>query len=200
MKPTFKASPAFFVSFAVLFTILKLCGVVWLRNSFSASSPACPTTASAPNDYPRSWDIGAEWKASRVLMSSEESIRYQLDTPQGDLEWRALVPANGTIYLGPERLPFTISLFHQLRCLDVIRTELLSTRGLNNPPQPSELSHHCFNYLRQMALCRADTTLVPVLNPDNPHPFPDIAVCNDWEYVYAQVRRNQEYHLEPLGE
>lgn len=130
-------------------------------------------------------------------MSSEESVHYQL---HADLEWGALVPANGTIYLGPERHPFTISMFHQLRCLDTIRTELFSTRGLDTPPPPSGLSRHCFNYLRQMALCRADTTLVQVLNPDDPHPFPDVAVCNDWEYVYTEVRRNQEHHREASGE
>ena len=196
MTPTVRASPALFAFLAVL-TVLKLCGTVWLRNPFPAApSPTCPT-AFVNHNHPRSWDIGAvsgERKAARVLMSSEESIHYQLDTPQGDLEWRALVPANGTIHLGPEQDPFTISMFHQLRCLDVIRTELLSTRGLNSPLPPSELSHHCFNYLRQTVLCRADTTLVQVLNPDNPHPFPDVAVCNDWEHVYTEVRRNQENH------
>ena len=200
MTPTVKASPALFTSLAVLLlTILKLCGTMWLRNSISDPSPTCPT-AFVGNDYPRSWDIGGERKATRVLMSSEESIHYQLDTDQADLEWQALVPANGTIYLGPERRPFTISMFHQLRCLDTIRTELLSTRGLNTPLPPSEFSHHCFNYLRQMALCRADTTLVQVLNPDDPHPFPDVAVCNDWEHVYTEVRRNQEHHSETSGE
>jgi hypothetical protein len=193
MTPTVRASPALFAFLAVL-TVLKL-GTVWLRNPFPAPSPACPTATFM--NHPRSWDISAvsgERKAARILMSSEESIHYQLDTPQGDLEWRALVPANGTIHLGPEHDPFTISMFHQLRCLDVIRTDLLSTRGLNSPLPPSELSHHCFNYLRQTALCRADTTLVQVLNPDNPHPFPDVAVCNDWEHVYTEVRRNQENH------
>jgi hypothetical protein len=202
MAPTVKSSPALLASLAVLLIILKLCGTVWLRNSFSDPSPICPASSSSfgDNDYPRSWDIGGKQKVSRVLMSSEESIHYQLDTPQADLEWRALVPANGTIYLGPERRPYTISMFHQLRCLDVIRTELLSTRGLDTPLPPSELSRHCFNYLRQMALCRADTTLVQVLNPDNAHPFPDVAVCNDWEHVYTEVRRNQEYHHELSGE
>ncbi|KAI9439477.1 hypothetical protein BJY52DRAFT_525241 [Lactarius psammicola] len=196
MASVVKASPVLF-TFLIVLTILKLCGTIWLRNSISDPS-TCPPTAF--NDYPRSWDFGGERKAARVLMSSEESIHYQLDTHQADLEWRALVPANGTIYLGPERHPFTISMFHQLRCLDIIRTELLSTRGLNTPPPPSGLSRHCFNYLRQMALCRADTTLVQVLNPDDPHPFPDVAVCNDWEHVYTEVRRNQEHHREASGE
>ncbi|KAI9433470.1 hypothetical protein H4582DRAFT_981894 [Lactarius indigo] len=193
MAPTVKASPAIFVTLIVLLTILKLCGTVWLRNSISDRSPTCPK-AFVGNDDPRSW---GEPKAARVLMSSEESVHYQLNA---DLEWRALVPANGTIYLGPERRPFTISMFHQLRCIDTIRTELLSTRGLHTPPPPSELSRHCFNYLRQMALCRSDTTLVQVLNPDDPHPFADVAVCNDWEHVYTEVRRNQEHHREASGE
>lgn len=202
MPPTAKASPAVFTFLVVLLTILKLCGTVWLRNSISdTSSPTCPT-AVVGNHYLRSgsWDIRREQKTPRVLMSSEESIHYQLDTHEADFEWRALVPANGTIHLGPERRPFTISMFHQLRCLDAIRTELSSTHGLSTPPPPSQLSRHCFNYLRQMALCHADTTLVQVLNPDDPHPFPDVAVCNDWEYVYTEVRRNQEHHREPSGE
>ncbi|KAH9160563.1 hypothetical protein EDB89DRAFT_560869 [Lactarius sanguifluus] len=196
MTPTVKASPAILFTCLVVLTILKLCGTVWLRNSVSDRSPTCPT-ALVGNDDPRQWDIGGERKAARVLMSSEESVHYQL---HADLEWGALVPANGTIYLGPERHPFTISMFHQLRCIDTIRTELFSTRGLDTPPPPSELSRHCFNYLRQMALCRADTTLVQVLNPDDPHPFPDVAVCNDWEHVYTEVRRNQEHHREASGE
>jgi hypothetical protein len=198
MTPTVKSSPAFFASLAVLLIILKLCGTVWLRNSFSDPSPTCPASSGfGGDDYPRSWDISGKQK---VLMSSEESIHYQLDTPEADLEWGALVPVNGTIHLGPEQRPFTISMFHQLRCLDVIRTELLSTRGLDTPLPPSELSRHCFNYLRQTALCRADTTLVQVLNPDNAHPFPDVAICNDWEHVYTEVRRNQEYLHKPPGE
>ena len=163
MTPTVKSSPACFASLAVLFIILKLCGTVWLHNSFSDPSPTCPTYF-GDNDYPRSWDIGG----GQRLMSTEESIHYQLDTPQANLEWRALVPANGTIYLGPERRPYTISMFQQLRCLDIICTELLSARGLDTPIPPSELSRHCFDYLRQTTLCR---DLVRVLNPDNAHPF-----------------------------
>lgn len=202
MALTVKASPALLASLVVLLTILKLGGTVWLRNLIAdpaSPSPTCPTAFIGDDDY-HPWVIGDVRKAARVLVSSEESIHYQLDTHQADLEWRALVPDNGTIYLGPERRPFTISMFHQLRCLDAIRTELSSTRGLDTPPPPSALSRHCFNYLRQMALCRADTTLVQVLNPDDPHPFPDVALCNDWEYVYAEVRRNQEHHREPSGE
>ena len=59
-------------------------------------------------------------------------------------------------------------MFQQLRCLDIICTELLSARGLDTPIPPSELSRHCFDYLRQTTLCR---DLVRVLNPDNAHPF-----------------------------
>ncbi|KAF8257284.1 hypothetical protein EI94DRAFT_1632208, partial [Lactarius quietus] len=43
------------------------------------------------------------------------------------------------LYLGPQRQPFSISLFHQLRSLDVIRrdvTEML-------PQEETQLCRHC---------------------------------------------------------
>ncbi|KAL0067843.1 hypothetical protein AAF712_005011 [Marasmius tenuissimus] len=63
-----------------------------------------------------------------ALMTFENSKRYRLTASEfGDAaveldEWKSLLPhGNGTVYLdtpGGKRDAFTISLFHQLRCLD----------------------------------------------------------------------------------
>ncbi|KAH9058109.1 hypothetical protein EDB87DRAFT_1744281 [Lactarius vividus] len=85
-------------------------------------------------DYPRPWDIGV---LLPVLMNIEPTKHYS-----------AL-----------RRWPFSISLFHQLRCLDVIRHDIIEAL----PQEESELSRHCLNYMRQMALCRTDLAVDPVL-------------------------------------
>ncbi|KAI0295627.1 hypothetical protein B0F90DRAFT_1749913 [Multifurca ochricompacta] len=192
-----RAPPTLFTFVITLMILLKLGGTLYLHHILHPlPDPPSPFTF-VGSDYPRLWPIAESQQ--KVLMSSEESTHYQLDTHQADMEWRELIPENGTIYLGTaEQRPFSISMFHQLRCLDLIRTELLSAHKTQPPSSPSELNRHCFNYLRQMSLCRADTTLIQVLNPDNPHPFANIAVCNDWEHVYEQVLLNQQSYREKV--
>ena len=54
-----------------------------------------------------------------------------------------------------EEYPHTIAMFHQLRCLDVLREQILLPLEDRNIPR----SQHCLNYLRQMILCRGDMHL-----------------------------------------
>ena len=133
-------------------------------------------------------------------MNIEPTKHYQLSGPNADAEWAALAPHNGIVYLGPHRQPYSISLFHQLRCLDIIRRDLIIIEPEPESPEDNnsssrkfkKLSRHCLNYMRQMVLCRADLALDPVLGRAlEARVRPDTNQCVDWRRVYEELERNQ---------
>lgn len=103
-----------------------------------------------------------------------------------------MVPGDGLVYLGEHKRPFTVSMFHQMRCLDVIREELVRER-VGDSDVPSPLTRHCLNYVRQMVLCRGDMHLEAFQYPNNKDPIDKEGLyeCRDWEAVYDAARRNQ---------
>jgi len=131
----------------------------------------------------------------------EETVHFQMDDPYGtaDAEWAALYPGGGIIHLGDDKQPYTVSMLHQLRCLDILRKGAIErvNKGLAHSNKPTDLQHHCVNYLRQMVLCRANTEVEDVVGK------PEKIIlyqqqCMDWEAVYEAVRLNQAAHaLEP---
>lgn len=127
-------------------------------------------------------------------MSLEPTIHYQLEGPEADADWDALAPRKGIIHLGSQSHPFSIALFHELRCLDIFRQEILSFRQENSTrvQELSALSRHCLNYLRQTTLCRADMSLIAILGHHHGELFPDTYECKDWRRVYAALEDNQE--------
>ncbi|EIM91775.1 uncharacterized protein STEHIDRAFT_48266 [Stereum hirsutum FP-91666 SS1] len=127
-------------------------------------------------------------------MSIEETMHYQIDAPEADMEWRALYPGGGMVFLGKEYRPFTLSIFHQLQCLNIIRKEIVQTHNTSSS-EASSPAQHCVNYLRQTVLCRADVYLSPVIASPAPKPLPDTYECRDWEVVYEEVRKNQAEYL-----
>jgi hypothetical protein len=140
-------------------------------------------------DYPLAWQIP---EPQTVRMFIEDTVRYQMDELDSAAEWEALVPNHGIIYLGDQRRPFSIAMFHQLRCLDVFRQELIGAhRSANGTHPPSDLSRHCLNYLRQMILCRSDLRLDALLGEPKVQAFPDTYECRDWELIYQEVASNQ---------
>lgn len=146
-------------------------------------------------DYPQKWAVN---QRKPVLMDLHDTVRYQLNTDDGVAEWAALAPGNGLIYLGEHRRPFSIAMFHQLRCLDVMRAEIVklhqSNRTMHSDSEPALLDH-CTNYMRQMLLCDSDIRLQPFMgHPANT--YPDRSQCNDWEGVYEEVQKNQLRHFE----
>lgn len=145
--------------------------------------------AFANNDYPRTWDIGDTGAAA---ISIEDTRHYQLEGEEADREWDALAPGRGLIRLGEHSQLFSFSMFHQLRCLDILRKDYIY--GLNETDFDLRLSDHCLNYLRQMILCRSEFTLASLLGDPDPNSFPDIYMCRNWETVYAAVRLNQEHN------
>ncbi|KAH6896131.1 hypothetical protein BKA70DRAFT_1116859 [Coprinopsis sp. MPI-PUGE-AT-0042] len=132
-------------------------------------------------------------------MTFDNPRHFLLDTEDGKAEWASLVPGgNGVIHLGPYKQPFTISMFHQLRCLDIIRDETTRDRSNNENDGPTELGRHCLNYIRQMITCRGDFHLESFQYASHKDPIDQKGVhqCRDWEAAYKEVERNQmEYNV-----
>jgi hypothetical protein len=138
-------------------------------------------------------------------MPQEDTIHYALDNPVGVAQWSTMLPTNGTgmLYLGPDLHPFSIGLFHQLKCLNILRvalTEELSRYNTTVPKQAeqSDLVKHCMGYIRQMILCRSELRLEnvkashgrSVTNSDVTH------TCKDWSAVYAAAEANHQHYLQ----
>ena len=122
-------------------------------------------------------------------MNIEPTKHYQLSGSAADAEWAALALNGGILHLGPQRQPYSVSLFHQLRCLDIIRRDVV----LSLPPEDSKLARHCLNYMRQMVLCRADLAVDPVLGRGvDARVRPDTNQCVDWRRVYEELEKNQQ--------
>ncbi|EJU03325.1 hypothetical protein DACRYDRAFT_106484 [Dacryopinax primogenitus] len=138
------------------------------------------------HDYPRELhlDLGAP-----VALTVDDTEHLQIATPEAEAEWYSIMPPGyGFIHLGPNKRRFATSMFHQIHCLNVIRNAILAGAS-------GDHVHHCFNYLRQMALCHADLTLeegVPELGIDPTGELPVNGVgithtCKDWSKVYTHL-------------
>ncbi|KAJ7510319.1 hypothetical protein B0H11DRAFT_1846133 [Mycena galericulata] len=175
----------------VLLLLIKFVGIVWISR-FSVSR----THTFRGDDYPRLWPI--IWPENDVLIPIHDTVRYQLETEDGAAEWSASFPGNGMVYLGEQCRPFSISMFHQIRCLDHLRTAFVDVRSHNASIFPrdviedGDLTQHCLNYLRQMVFCRSHSYLDPVLGHPIPNAHPDTDQCRDWSAVYRELRRNHE--------
>ncbi|KAJ6516338.1 hypothetical protein C8R45DRAFT_1087428 [Mycena sanguinolenta] len=165
------------------FTVVLKAGLLLCLRNYS------PAGVHAP-DFPRAFPVG---ELEYVRMFVEDTVHYQMDS---DLEWDSLTPGDGLVYLGDDHQPFTPSMFHQLRCLNIIRKGVvdLEASGTNEIVQPTDLQHHCVNYLRQMVLCRGDLALDRVLGKPFPNVFPDTYQCRDWSVVYHEVEKNQRMY------
>ncbi|KAJ7573796.1 hypothetical protein C8J56DRAFT_1065717 [Mycena floridula] len=133
-----------------------------------------------------------------VLMVVEDTNHFQMEDNE---EWDLLSPGHGLVYLGENHQPFMPSMFHQLRCLNIIRKAVLHIDAAGHSTKdrvPTDLEHHCVNYLRQMVLCRGDLHLDDVRqNPRDlgPKVFLDSHQCKDWQAVYREVQKNQKLRV-----
>lgn len=141
-------------------------------------------------DFPQEWPI----QRDPVIMADEPSVHYDITSPEGLEEWRQLVPGDGLIHLGPQQSPYTISMLHELRCLDIIRKETVREQDEPTGGRTAELVHHCMNYLRQMMLCRSDYYLESFQDSSDTRALDlyETWMCKDWSSVYDAVRKNQE--------
>ncbi|KAF7322291.1 hypothetical protein HMN09_00006700 [Mycena chlorophos] len=124
-----------------------------------------------------------------VLMEVHNSARYAINGSEADAEWAALIPpGGGIVHVGPDKQPFMLSMFHQLRCLDIIRKDYHA--GITGARDaPSAATQHCTNYLRQMLLCRSDRRLERFVDIYALHSvaFRGTRTCRDWEAVYQTM-------------
>ena len=79
-------------------------------------------------------------------------------------------------------------MFHQLRCLNILRQTLYRNQHTNAPKSVSALDQHCLNYLRQVLFCEADLGLEPVVLQYHGSVAPHTRTCNDWTKVYDAVQ------------
>lgn len=131
-----------------------------------------------------------------VFMTFEDTYHYSINTTISELEWNSTLPTGGAVvFLGPHRKPFTVSVFHQLRCLNIVRMAILQVHQgvlLGGRGDGGELVNHCMNYLRQMVLCRTDTTLetVRAITGRGITVWDITHTCKDWETVYEAAEKN----------
>ena len=87
--------------------------------------------------------------------------------------------------------PYTVAMIHQLRCLDILRENIV--RDVDSEG-PSELARHCLNYMKQSIMCRGDTHLEPMQYPNHHDPIDKEGIyeCKDWGAVYHEVKRTQD--------
>ncbi|KAF8520737.1 hypothetical protein BU17DRAFT_46394 [Hysterangium stoloniferum] len=129
----------------------------------------------------------------RVLLRTEETTHYNASYPESEEEWLAGFPAGtGTYRLkshSDNRSVFT-AMHHQLHCVQTLGKQLLHT---NRPYWPH--IQKCFNFLRQMALCRPDLTLEPgdfVKRNFTVQRMGALHVCRNWEHVRSTLTNDWE--------
>lgn len=121
-----------------------------------------------------------------VWMRIDQTAHYRADTDEGGEEFAKLVPRGGhTVPIkdeetGESRI-YTVTLFHQLKCLGIIRDNYAEMRP------PSSVTRHCMNYLRQSILCHPNIKIEPVVNNLGSAVRGYETVCRDWTKVYEEV-------------
>ncbi|KAF9562249.1 hypothetical protein CPC08DRAFT_634264 [Agrocybe pediades] len=134
-------------------------------------------------------------------MTFDNPKHFKLDEEDGIAEWGALAPQNGVVHLGPAKQPYTVAMLHQLKCLDIIRRDMVAAEGGTSDvghegrySGPSALGRHCVNYMRQMVMCHGDWELESFQFASHIKPIDWYGVyeCMDWEAVYNAVRDNQK--------
>ncbi|KAI0311939.1 hypothetical protein OF83DRAFT_706438 [Amylostereum chailletii] len=124
-----------------------------------------------------------------VRLFVQDTVHYQLDASSDD-EWSALAPGEGLIDIHGDGKQYSIALFHQLRCLNLIRVDLGHIQAGGDAVSPSPIRRHCFNYLRQSALCHSDLNLDSVTEDNDVRGLHTYA-CRDWSMVYEAVAHVQ---------
>lgn len=133
----------------------------------------------------------------KVAITVEPNDRFSLID---DEAWANTIPAkHGFVRLGPEGRSFSLSFYHQLHCVNALRFSYTVARdGLITDPEilRSKIPHdnHCFQFIRQSILCKADNSLVPMQTSSNVSlarmGFGNTRQCRNWEQVRQFVLEN----------
>jgi len=137
-----------------------------------------------------SWSEELPLRNETIMIAIEDTVRYDLKSPNGIIEWQALVPGNGIFPFGNDNIPHSIVMFHQLRCLDIIRAGIVQEREPDSASDgDTPLLQHCFNYLRQLIMCHGNTASGMGLN--NPPGIHRLHTCRDFHDIYRIVKTHQ---------
>lgn len=134
-------------------------------------------------------------------MVLEDSRHYSLNSSNADAEWQSIYPGGqlGFVHLGPQKRFFSLSLYHQIHCLDSLRHTILAQGHgggqMHGHAAKRDVEHsaHCLNYLRQTVMCAADLTLEPEIVPGSEDVGEGLAavhVCRDWSKVHEFAQKN----------
>ncbi|KAF8507288.1 hypothetical protein BU17DRAFT_100682 [Hysterangium stoloniferum] len=144
------------------------------------------------DDFPIWWE--QDW--SPVEMTFGETSRYTLPGALADAEWESIRKGNyqGYVRLGPERRIFAVDMLHQLHCVNTFR------KGLTHSDAESQRKNehhmvHCLNYLRELFLCVADTTLEPYDYRALNFTVEKVGFtreCRDWSRIYERMDEDAE--------
>lgn len=172
-----------------------------------SASPRCPVCGRAErliqgldsHEWP--FNIGCISDAS-VTMYPENTHRFGL---LADEDWKAIMPKSQGATTAEDGHFITISMFHQLECLNIVREQLTSAALNRSAEMPRaetcpkmartrwDLTQHCMNYLRQMVLCHSHTALETIRSTVGPG-IVDWSksryICRDWSVVYSQQRKH----------
>lgn len=111
---------------------------------------------------------------------------YGLDSEYSNAEWEHLIPPGGhTVVI--EGKPYTVSLFHQMKCIDILRRSYLEPEENGISP----IARHCLLYLREMILCQSDMRLERVHNTAGSAYRVYDSICNDWSEVFEAAQTIQ---------
>ncbi|KAK0186784.1 hypothetical protein F5146DRAFT_1067424 [Armillaria mellea] len=195
----------FSIFFALVAALLSTVSVILVENPFLDREQRISMASrySSGDDYSyRGHDYPQEWKippVADVQLHMENTWHYTLDSELGMTEWSRLMPkGDGILHLGPDHRPFSVSMFHQLSCINVVREGVMQLYG--GPPvnQSMPLLRHCMNYLRQMVLCRSNTQLQSVRRPFGGRltTWDQCHTCKDWNAVYSAAESNYREYVQ----
>ncbi|KAJ7459649.1 hypothetical protein B0H11DRAFT_2199166 [Mycena galericulata] len=128
--------------------------------------------------------------ALRIILSSQH---YGLDDESSDEEWAKVLPVNGHLVHITKNVsdlpnPYTVTLFHQLKCLAINRAQYQLPQTAPIIPR----TRHCMNYLRQTILCGLNLRLESVEKESGlTDRYLYDTVCRDWTKLYDEAERNQ---------
>lgn len=175
----------------VSFTLLNLFLNADFHSILLHRKPQSKHEQASDGNFPELWDLQ---DIQQVAMTPEESVHFRLDTEEGVAEWSSVLPrGKGVVFLPDIPTPFRVSLFHQLECLDVVRSAMRDRREHPSGPSTSHEAHFCLNYLRQSIQCHADAHLEMVRSEYGGRavlPYTTRTDCKDWERVWAESEAN----------
>lgn len=170
---------------AIIATGVRMFGYLSARHSMASHDyAACNEHSLSP-----CLDISTD----PVEMILEETVRYDVGSKLSNLEWlstRAPWGNGGYVRVGDNHHVYGIAMIHQLHCVEMIARALADPgTSVAGPPHIA----HCLQYLKQLFLCNADTTLEPYdfLKRDfASHPVGATRTCRNWAAVYAAAAEN----------